>query len=154
MSAAAPLRRSPETTPLHHRATASPLLVAVPPLAEPAGDAGTVPPDPEPDFVRALAIRAYEVIDGSRAVSQLGPLISVGLARHLAAQQALYSDRRIVYRDRRRRVPEATTARIDRSADAVAEAAVVLRFGRRARAVALRLEWAHRHWRACELFLL
>jgi len=133
---------------------ARPVLVAVPPLPEPAGHEGAPPPDPDPEFVKALAVRGYEVIDGSRTVAQLGPLVSVGLARQLAAQRALRSDRRIVYRDRRRRVPHATTARIDRSADAVAEAAVVLHLGPRVRAVALRLEWVHQHWRACELFVL
>lgn len=127
-----------------------PHLVAVPPLPDP--DDGI--PDPAPGFVRALAVQGFEAVDGARAISQLGPLISVGLARHLALQRAARSDRRAMYRDGRHTVPRAIGLRIDRHSPEVAEAAVVLRVGALACAVAIRLEWAHQHWRASDLIVL
>lgn len=129
-------------------------LVAAPPLQRsrvaPARDI----PDPDPAFVRALAVQAFEAIDGTRTIGQLGPVITVALARALAQQRALRSDQRIVLRDFRRSIPRAISCRVDRVSTIAAEAAVVLRLGGRARAVALRFEWAHRHWRASELVVL
>ncbi|MFC7764701.1 Rv3235 family protein [Leucobacter soli] len=104
--------------------------------------------------MRALAVQGFEVIEGSRTLAQLGPLITVGLARSLSAQRAGAGDRRVVCRDARRARPRPTTVRIDRPVAHIAEAAIVLRVGDVARAVALRLEWAHQHWRATEFFLL
>lgn len=130
------------------------VLVAVPPLPEPLVDRGDEIPDPTLDFVRALAVQGYEVLDGSRSVAQLGPLVSVGLTRHLTALRAVRNDRRIVYRDQRRKAPRAAAARIFRVSRVIAEASVVLHVGPRAHATALRLEWAHRHWRATELTVL
>lgn len=139
-----PLRPSEDPGP--------PRLVAVPPLPGASGDDGI--PEPHPDFVRALAVQGYEVIEGSRTLSQLGSLITVGLARSLSEQRASAGDRRTVYRDTRVGRPFAAGVRIDRPREDVAEAVVVLHLGKRARAVAVRLEWAHRHWRASDLALL
>lgn len=132
----------------------APRLTAVPPLpaASPGGTDDA--PDPSPGFLRALAVQGFEVLAGNRTTAQLGPLISAGLARRLTMMRALRGDRRIVYRDHRRVTPRPETVRIDRPAPGVAEAAVVLRVGAQARAVAIRLEWAHRHWRATELVVL
>lgn len=129
-------------------------LVAVPPLPPPQVDHEQNIPDPSPDFVRALAVQGYEVLEGTRSVTQLGPLVSVGLARQLTVMRAVRNDRRIVYRDERRTTPRAAGVRIYRAGPDVAEASVVLRVGSRACATALRLEWAHRHWRAVELTVL
>lgn len=111
-------------------------------------------PAPTSGFVCALAVQGYEVLAGTRNVRQLGPLISVPLARNLLAMQAVWRDRRTVCRDNRVRIPHAVSARIDRPIPTQAEAAVVLSTSGRIRAVALRLEWVHRHWRACELVVL
>ncbi|MCB1273661.1 MAG: hypothetical protein KDB25_04600 [Leucobacter sp.] len=132
----------------------APLLVAVPPLPEPAPDPGDVIPDPEPGFIRALAVQGFQVVEGTRSLMQLGPLITVAAARSLAVQRASFGDRRAVYRDMRQQRPRATALRVDRPLETVAEAAVVLRTLDRSRAVALRLEWSHRHWRATELIVL
>lgn len=150
MPAAAPRRALPELVDLGDAPSGRRHLVAVPPLPDPDEEI----PDPNPDFVRALAVQGFEAIEGTRSISQLGPLISVGLARELALQRAARSDRRVVCRDGRRNVPRAIGLRIDRNQDEVAEAAVVLRIGAVACAVAIRLEWAHRHWRASVLTVL
>lgn len=132
----------------------TPILVPVPPLPEPLIAEGEEIPEPGTDFVQALAVQGFEVLAGLRTVAQLGPLISVGLARELAALRAIRNDRRIAYRDERRRVPRPAGVRIARPLPGIAEAAVVLLVGARAHAVALRLEWAHRHWRATALTVL
>lgn len=134
--------------------SAPPFLIAVPPLPEsmPFGDRRI--PDPDPAFIRALAVQGYEVVEGTRSLSQLGSLITVGAARSLTMQRTSYGDRRIVYRDARQQRPLATTVRVDRPCDEIAEAAVVLRTRERSHAVALRLEWSHQHWRASELVVL
>lgn len=111
-------------------------------------------PSPEPSLVRALAVQGYEVLAGIRNVNQLGPLITVPLARTLVTMRAVWRDRRIVCRDERVRNPRAVRVRIDQSGPAVAEAAVVLDTGAGVHAVAIRLEWAHRHWRASDLVVL
>jgi len=104
--------------------------------------------------VRALTVRAFEVLSGQRSTQQLGPLVSVALARRISVMRAVWNDRRLVYRDARVRTARATSVRINRISPSIAEASVVLHVGERACAVALRLEWVHRHWRACELIVL
>ena len=91
---------------------------------------------------------------GATGADVAAALVSVGLARHLTALRAVRNDRRIVYRDQRRKAPRAAAARIFRVSRVIAEASVVLHVGPRAHATALRLEWAHRHWRATELTVL
>ena len=134
-------------------APAAPILVAVPPLVEAAED-DTGIPDPSPGFVRAIAVQCFEVLAGDRTVTQLGPLVSAGLARHLTELRSVWSDRRIVFRDNRRKAPRAGRVRIDIPSPGHAEAATVLAVSGRVHAVAMRLEWAHRHWRATDLTIL
>lgn len=157
MSSPDPLpRRHLRLVPPLPPATPRPRLFALPPL--PAAPARPHPddaaPEPTPAFVKALAVQGYEVLAGSRTIAQLGPLVSVGLARELAELRAVRNDRSLAYRDDRQWVPQALGARISRPRSGIAEAAVVLRVGARACAVALRLEWAHRHWRATRLTVL
>ncbi|MBO1902284.1 hypothetical protein J4H92_10040 [Leucobacter weissii] len=132
----------------------TPTLIAVPPLPAPSDCNDGSIPDPSPGFIRALAVHAFEVLEGSRTIAQLGSLISVGLARELTRLRAVRLERQRVYRDERREVPRASSVRCDRPREEVVEAAVVLRTGKRAHAVALRLEWVHRHWRASDITVL
>lgn len=162
MSSPAPLRTAhhvrPRPRPSEERHTDElcrvPVLVPVPPLPASTADSEDDIPDPSPGFVRAVAVQGFEVLTGTRSITQLGPLISVGLARHLVALRAVRNDRRIVYRDERRPVPCAGGVRIDVRLPGQAEAAAVVVVGSRAHAVAMRLEWVHRHWRAAELTVL
>ena len=125
-------------------------LVAVPPLEQPGDDI----PSPTEKFVRALATQAFEAVEGTRSIAQLGAAISVGAARQLAAQRDTLRERREVFRDPRRCTPSPGRAHLCRISPHVAEATVVLHTGRRAHAVALRLEWAHGRWRAGELYVM
>jgi hypothetical protein len=158
MTSPMPLRRSRESrehlSPAPLGAAPGPLLIPVPPLPDPLIDEGDDIPDPSPGFVRALAVQGFEVLEGIRTVAQLGPLVSLGVARRLTAMRAARNERRAVYRDERRRVPRAAGVRIDRHSLEAAEAAVVLHVDARVHAVAMRLEWAHRHWRAADLTVL
>lgn len=158
MTSPIPLRRARETrgslSGASPDAATVPLLIPVPPLPDPLIDEGDEIPDPSPGFVRALAVQGFEAIEGIRTVAQLGPLVSLGVARRLAVMRAVRNERRAVYRDERRRVPRAAGVRIDRHSLEAAEAAVVLHVGARVHAVAMRLEWAHRHWRASDLTVL
>lgn len=158
MTSPMPLRRAREIReplpPSQTDAATGPLLVPVPPLPDPLIDAGDEIPAPSPGFVRALAVQGFEVVEGIRTVAQLGPLVSLGVARRLTTMRAVRNERRAVYRDERRRVPRAAGVRIDRHSPDAAEAAVVLHVDARAHAVAMRLEWAHRHWRATDLTVL
>lgn len=150
---AIPARSTPKPPPRHLR--------AVPPL--PPGHATPIPvlptdpdhiPAPTPNLVCALAVQGFQMLEGERDITQLGPLVSVQLARELVKLRALRRDRERVNRDERRRSPHATGVRITQVGPGVVEASVVLDTGVKAYAVALRLEWVHRHWRACELFVL
>lgn len=129
-------------------------LLPVPPLPDLERNDPVEIPDPAEGFVRALAVQAYEVLVGRRNPSSLGPLVSVALSRRLLAMRAIWNDRQIVYRDHRNRPARAAGVRVAHVAPGAAEASVVLHVGGRAHAVAIRLEWVHRHWRACELIVL
>lgn len=111
-------------------------------------------PDPPERFVRVLATKSFEAVEGTRSIAQLGAAISVGAARQLAAQRAALHERRDLYRDSRNCLPSPGNVQLCRVDAHLAEATVVLHAGSRARAVALRLEWAHGRWRACEIYVL
>lgn len=129
-------------------------LVAVPPPpTERAGPANGIP-DPSRRFVSMLAAHAFEVVEGTRSIGQLGAAVSVGAGRQLDAQRTALRERRQVYRDRRRCIPSPGSVRLFRVRPDLAEASVVLHTEHRVHAVALRLEWVHRRWRACELYVL
>lgn len=150
------LRSSPDATSPAPEATApahvaTPILTAVPPLgvAAPPRLADAIP-DPSPLLVRALAISAFEVLDGTRTVAQLGSRVSPAVAARLSRLRALQMEAGA----RRRRVPRARGVRIERVSASAAEAAAVLDTGVRVHAVALRLEVTHGRWRASELVVL
>lgn len=131
---------SPEQRPRRH-------LVAVPPLDAP-------PPDPASSYVAALAAQAFEVVEGVRGIAQLGAAISVGVARTLMMQRALLHERRCIYKDHRGTVVRVGGVQLCRVQPRITEAAAVVHTEQRSHAVALRLEWVHSRWRACELQVL
>jgi len=153
---AAPLRKLPPQHEPPPAQRSAPRLVAVPPLRQQSPSAHLGIPEPDRVFVGTLAIHGYQTVTGIRSLSLLGPLVTIGLARNLAAQRALFADRRTVYRDARGvdATPRVGSVRIDRPREETAEAAVTLHVGTQVRAVAIRLEWAHRHWRATDLTVL
>ena len=115
---------------------------------------GSPIPAPDRTFVGALAIHGFQTVTGMRGPSQLGPLVTIGLERSLATQRAAFEERRVVYRDPRTRPPRVGSVRVDRPREDIAEVAIMLHVGEQVRAVAIRLEWAHRHWRATDLTVL
>lgn len=121
---------------------------ATAPSAPPA-----VPPPPR-SFIAALAVHAVEVQEGSRPITQLRARLSSAAAAQLTLQQQLRSERRAVHRDRRRVVPHPGSVFTSEPRPGVVEASVTVSLGRRAVAVAMRLELAHGRWRAVVLGVL
>lgn len=146
-----PAARPPTTRPRRH-------LHAVP---TPKSARDTVPiaaapniPPPDLNVVRMLAVYSYEILDGSRAVAQLGGWITRDVAEHLSARRAARTERRTLYRDHRRSVPISGPVHLSRPAPHVVEVTIVLRTEVRSTAVAMRLEYLRSRWRATELTLL
>ena len=105
-------------------------------------------------LVGAVAVFAFEAVEGTRLVGQLGTWITARVARELQALRALNLERRALYRDGRRVVPCVRRVRTSRLAPCVAEAAVVLSTAARSRAVALRFEAIRGQWRATSITVL
>lgn len=115
-----------------------------------------VPDIPPPDLnvVRRLAVYSYEVLDGTRAVAQLGGWITREVAEQLSTRRAARTERRTLYRDNRRSVPTPGPVHLSRPAPLVTEVTIVLRTEVRSTAVAMRLEFVRDRWRATELTVL
>ncbi|QIM15237.1 hypothetical protein G7067_00515 [Leucobacter insecticola] len=111
-------------------------------------------PPPDPRIVRMIAIYGYEVVDGSRSVTQLAAWITREVADHLTSRRAARTERRTLYRDERRTVPVPGPVHLSLSSAKTAEAAVVLQTGARFTAVAVRLEYLREKWRATNLTVL
>lgn len=126
-------------------------LVAVPPPTVPTPEEV---PGPDPRYVAALAVHAYECLDGSRPIAQLGSAISFELAQQLSEIRAARMERRSLVRDRRRIIPVPGRPVICRPVPHAVEATVALHAPHRSYAVAIRLEWVHGRWRASELVVL
>ncbi len=135
--------------------TRPPTLVAVPPLGSSDGEHpwGDIP-EPDPEQVEALAVLVFEVVEGLRGIAQLGAAITLSAARELTAVRAARQEQRAVLREPGRPVSGSGPVRVDRPATGVAEVASVVYVGERARAVAMRMEWLHRRWRATEIAVL
>lgn len=142
--------RYPNPRPKRH-------LHALPSLkSPPAKHPPTAEDIPPPDLrmIQKLAVYGYEVLDGSRSVTQLGAWISRGVAAQLTSRRAAWTERRSLYRDYRRLVPIPGRVHFSQVSSRVAEATVVVRTEMRSTAVAIRLEFSHRRWRATDLTVL
>lgn len=111
-------------------------------------------PDPPPQFVRALAVHAFEAVEGKRTISQLGSAVTFTAARQLAEQRQALSERNALYRDSRTCAASPGPLHLCRVLADLAEASIALHTGRRTYAVSLRLEWIHGKWRASEVYVL
>ena len=164
-AAPAPARPGRPPAPRHLRAVPSPTHtgragrgVAVP-RPEPSPDRGAtwfradIPPPPE-ILVQRLAVYAFEVLEGSRAVTQLAGWITPEVAEGLRARRALRAEREALTRDRRRRVASPGRAHVCRPLPHVVEATVVLHTESRSNVVALRLEHRRERWRATDITVL
>lgn len=170
MSLAAPGARRPLTSapaqpaqrPRHLQLVSAPPrerphLIAVPPLTAPIAPGDELHSSavtPRPAFVQSLAVQAYEVVEGLRTVNHLGAAITLSAARQLSMVRAARRDQRTVTPLPPAKPAQPGPVRIDRVHDSAVEAAAVIYLGDRARAVAMRLEWLHGHWRATDIAVL
>ncbi|WP_125098736.1 Rv3235 family protein [Leucobacter chromiireducens] len=112
------------------------------------------PPPLSPAAVQRIALSAFEVLEGSRAIAQLAGAVSLEVARQLRFLRALRTERRTLHRDARRIVASPGPPHLSSPREGVVDAAVVLHTPGRAYAVALRFELRSQHWRATHLTVL
>ncbi|RGE19500.1 hypothetical protein D1J51_11545 [Leucobacter sp. wl10] len=115
---------------------------------------GTDIPGPSTATIQKLALYAFEVLEGSRSIAQLGGWITREVASALLERRAVRTERRTLYRDARRVVACPGPAHIDRPLPHILEATVVLYAEPRSRSVALRFEHSGDRWRATDLTVL
>ena len=150
-----------EAAPLHtprqraHLRAVETELTSIPPPArkEAAVFAAGLPPLTH-RLIGTIAIFAFEAVEGTRHVGQLGRWITADVAEHLAEYRALIIERRSLYRDTRRIVPTVRKVRATQPSFRVAEASVVLDASGRSRAVALRFEGTRGRWQATSITVL
>ncbi len=117
-------------------------------------------PDPPPipklsaQTIGAVAVFAFEAVEGTRQVGQLGKWITARVAESLNELRSLNVERRSLYRDHRRIVPSVRRVRATHPAKGVLEASVVLTTPARSRAVALRFEIIRDRWQATSITVL
>ena len=138
------LRALPGSDRAHEEASPDP-----PGCGEPA-----LPPEPDHRTVQGLALRAFEVLEGMRAIAQLGPWITPQVAERMRGRRALIIERRTLTKDTRRFVARPGPAHVCRPRHGVIEAAVVLHGGHRSIAVAMRFEVVTGRWRTTDLTVL
>ncbi len=149
-----PTPRSP-TSPHRYRR-----LHAIEAAPESASQQPHEVPDPPPiprlsaQTIGAVAVFAFEAVEGTRQVGQLGKWITAGVAETLGELRALNVERRSLYRDHRRIVPSVRRVRATHPVTGVIEASVVLTTPARARAVALRFEIIRERWQATSITVL
>lgn len=133
-----------EGTPREHR------VPQAPPTSVASGDC----PPLEHRVIGRIAATAYEIAEGSRQVANLSRWITPAVAKQLAHVRALNIERRSLYRDTRRSVPTVRRVRAVSTSEGVIEATVVLNTPGRARATAMRFEYARGAWRASYLAVI
>lgn len=105
-------------------------------------------------LIGTIAIFAFEAVEGTRHVGQLGKWITADVSAHLATYRSLIAQRKSLYRDTRRLVPTVRKVRAMSPAPRVVEASVILDADGRARAVALRFEYNRARWQATSVTVL
>lgn len=135
-------------------------LRAVPALTAPARDRAADPPSdglipaPPPQLIQRLALYAFEALEGTRAIAQLGGWVTPAVVQQLQERRAARTERRTLYHDERRIVATPGRAHIGRPLPHIIEATVVLYAQPRSCAVALRFEHCAGRWRATDLTVL
>lgn len=110
--------------------------------------------DPLAPAIQRLALSAFEILEGTRAIGQLAGWITPEVLQQLQERRAARTERRTLYQDHRRVVATPGPAHISRPSRNVVEATVVLHAAVRTSAVAVRLERSNEQWRATHLTLL
>lgn len=108
----------------------------------------------EPGIIGKIAVFAFESVEGTRQVEQLGRWITGRVASELSTLRAMNVERRSLFHDHRRIVPAVLRVRTTEPAPLVTEASVVLSTPSRTRAVALRFEVFRGRWQATSITVL
>lgn len=145
-TAASPTHSTPHTSA---NRTAKPRLELVPDDAS-----QPVAPRLPASAVQRIALSAFEVLEGSRAIAQVASSVTLEVARHLRVRRALRTEQRTLHRDARRIVASPGRPHMTSPREGVVDAVVVLHTPGRAYAVALRFELRARQWRATHLTVL
>ncbi|QYM77407.1 hypothetical protein K1X41_11450 [Leucobacter luti] len=109
---------------------------------------------PAKKAIQALALYAFEVIEGKRTIAQLAGTITPEVRIELQKRRAARTERRTLFQDHRLLVPIPGPVHVSRPCSTVIEAAVALHAPERTIAVALRLELTAERWRATHLTVL
>ncbi|MCW2288842.1 Rv3235 family protein [Leucobacter luti] len=109
---------------------------------------------PAKKAIQALALYAFEVIEGKRTIAQLAGTITPEVRIELQKRRAARTERRTLFKDHRLLVPIPGPVHVSRPCSTVIEAAVALHAPERTIAVALRLELTAERWRATHLTVL
>ena len=141
-----PAPRRPEAAPPEALAAATPGLRSAPAIRE--------PPVPDARAFQALALRAFEALQGVRSIAQLGPWITPEVAEGMRSRRSLIIERRTLTKDTRRLVARPGPVHICAPSGGAIEAAVILHAQHRAIAVAMRFEVVSGRWRATALTVL
>lgn len=139
---------------MHLRAVETELSALPPPERREAAILAAGLPPLTHCLIGTIAIFAFEAVEGTRHVGQLGRWITAEVAGHLSEYRALILERRSLYQDNRRIVPTVRRVRADQPSFRVAEASVVLNAEGRSRAVALRFEGTRGRWQATSITVL
>lgn len=108
----------------------------------------------EPGIIGKIAVFAFEAVEGTRQVGQLGRWITGRVASELSVLRAMNVERRSLFHDHRRIVPAVLRVRTTEPVPLVTEASVVLSTPSRTRAVALRFEVFRGRWQATSITVL
>ncbi len=108
----------------------------------------------EARVIGAIAVFAFEAVEGIRQVAQLGKWVTTRVADELDEVRRLNVERRSLYHDTRRIVPVVGRVRATSPTAWVTEAAVVLLTPSRSRAVAMRFEAIRGRWQATSITVL
>lgn len=127
-------------------------LVAVPPLASESTLFETS--DPDHQLLLSIATQSFQVIEGKRNITHLGPVVSMAAARSLALQHSLLRERNALHKPKVRNIVAAGNVHVCRISENVSEASVTLHTTHRSHAVAIRMELHHHRWRAAEITIL
>ena len=111
-------------------------------------------PKLDPEIVAKLAVYAVEILDGSRSMTHLAAWVTEEVAQEIFARRALHAERRSIYRDGRRSVPQPGRVHMSRPFPHIVEAVVMMHTPARSFTVAVCLEFSRQRWRATCLTVL
>lgn len=114
----------------------------------------TDPRAPNAHQIQRLAVYILEVLDGTRAIGQLGNTITVEVHDELVLRRAAELERRLLYGDERRSVACPGPVHLHRLRPEVIEGTLTLHLSTGARCAAFRFELRGTRWQASVFTIL